>query len=135
MWLNLSRFFPLSLWLLPFHCGSVSGLELLSLLDRSDLAAHGMRWVSSPRQADVLLLAGEILPSAFEVLGRIYRQMPAPKIIVWAQGRSDEDGKLLESHALRHSLPVALRIEECSPEVVFDGIRKAAEMQRKQMDG
>ncbi|MDT8408438.1 MAG: hypothetical protein RQ741_02445 [Wenzhouxiangellaceae bacterium] len=42
-----------------------------------------LQWVRSPRQARILLVAGEMMPDAHPALRRIHDQLPAPAVTLW----------------------------------------------------
>src|SRR6476659_170747 len=69
-----------ALWPLPYGT-ACCGIELMSVMGpRYDLARFGAEVVRfSPRQADLLLVAGTITEKMAPVLVRIYEQMLEPK--------------------------------------------------------
>src|SRR3954465_6031257 len=71
-----------SLWPLPYGT-ACCGIELMSVMGpRYDLARFGAEVVRfSPRQADLLLVAGTITEKMAPVLVRIYEQMLEPKYV------------------------------------------------------
>jgi NADH-quinone oxidoreductase subunit B len=72
-----------SLWPLPFGT-ACCGIELMSVMGpRYDLARYGAEVVRfSPRQADLLLVAGTITEKMAPILVRIYQQMLEPKYVI-----------------------------------------------------
>lgn len=72
-----------SLWPMPFAT-ACCGIELMATASsRYDLARFGaevMRF--SPRQSDLLIVAGRIGIKTMPVLQRIYQQMPEPKWVI-----------------------------------------------------
>src|SRR6476620_2702089 len=72
-----------SLWPLPFGTACCA-IEFMSLgSSHYDLARIGAEVVRfSPRQADMLIVAGTIVDKIAPVLKKIYDQMPEPKYVV-----------------------------------------------------
>ena len=72
-----------SVWPLPFAT-ACCGIELMATAcSRFDLARFGaevMRF--SPRQADLLIVAGRVSVKTLPVLQRIYMQMAEPKWVI-----------------------------------------------------
>src|SRR5215469_12491786 len=74
-----------SLSLRLVDAGSCNACELeLNALGNSyyDLERFGLRFVASPRHADVLLVTGPVTKNMAEALRRTYDAMPAPKWVV-----------------------------------------------------
>lgn len=72
-----------SLWPMPYGT-ACCGIELMSVMGpKYDLARFGAEVVRfSPRQADLLLVAGTITEKMAPVILRIYEQMLEPKYVV-----------------------------------------------------
>lgn len=84
-----------------------------------DLERFGLRFVASPRHADVLLVTGPVTKNMREALERTYRATPDPKWVV-AVGDCAFDGGLFSgSYAcvggVSAVLPVDLYIKGCPP--------------------
>jgi len=84
-----------------------------------DLERLGLRFVASPRHADVLTVTGPVTQSMREALLRTYNATPDPKWVV-AIGRCAVDGGLFAgSYAVaggvRDVVPVDLTIDGCPP--------------------
>src|SRR3974377_1353826 len=84
-----------------------------------DLERFGMRFVASPRHADVLLVTGPVTKNMREALLRTYNATPAPKWVV-AVGACAVDGALFGgSYAVvggvKDVIPVDLHIQGCPP--------------------
>jgi len=84
-----------------------------------DLERFGLRFVASPRHADVLLVTGPVSKNMREALLRTYTAMPAPKWVVAAGDCAVCGGLFAGSYAClggAHAvLPVDLRISGCPP--------------------
>ena len=102
--------------------GSCNGCELeIHALGNVlyDLEQFGMRFVASPRHADVLLVTGPVTTNMREALERTYEATPHPKWVV-AVGDCGRDGGLFSgSYAcvggVSAVLPVDLHIPGCPP--------------------
>ncbi len=102
--------------------GSCNGCELeLQALSNPfhDLERFGLRFVASPRHADVLLATGPVAKNMREALERTYAAMPSPKWVVAAGDCALDGGCFSDSPAvigrLDAVLPVDLRIPGCPP--------------------
>lgn len=102
--------------------GSCNGCELeIHALNNVlyDLERFGLRFVASPRHADVLLVTGPVTTNMREALERTYQATPAPKWVV-AVGDCARDGGIFSgSYACVGGasavLPVDLHIPGCPP--------------------
>src|SRR5450432_2298704 len=85
-----------SLSIREVDAGSCNGCELeIHALNNAfyDLERFGLRFVASPRHADVLLVTGPVTKNMREALERTYLAMPSPKWVV-AVGDCAVDGGL-----------------------------------------
>ena len=111
-----------SLSIRQVDAGSCNGCELeIHALNNAfyDLERFGMRFVASPRHADVLLVTGPVTKNMREALLRTYNATPAPKWVV-AVGACAVDGALFgRSYAVvggvNDVIPVDLHIQGCPP--------------------
>jgi Ni,Fe-hydrogenase III small subunit len=102
--------------------GSCNGCELeIHALNNVlyDLERFGIRFVASPRHADVLLVTGPVTTNMREALERTYQATPQPKWVV-AIGDCARDGGIFSgSYAcvggVSAVLPVDLHIRGCPP--------------------
>ncbi len=102
--------------------GSCNGCELeIHALSNAfyDLERLGLRFVASPRHADVLTVTGPVTKNMREALIRTYEAMPDPKWVV-AIGNCGVDGGLFAgSYAIaggvKDVIPVDLHIRGCPP--------------------
>jgi len=102
--------------------GSCNGCELeIHALGNVfyDLERFGLRFVASPRHADVLLVTGPVTANMREALERTYRATPDPKWVVAVGDCACGNGVFAGSAACVGSvsavLPVDLRIPGCPP--------------------
>jgi len=111
-----------SLAIREVDAGSCNGCELeIHALNNAfyDLERFGIRFVASPRHADVLLVTGPVTANMREALERTYAATPDPKWVV-AVGDCAFDGGLFSgSYAVvggvAKVVPVDLHIRGCPP--------------------
>jgi Ni,Fe-hydrogenase III small subunit len=102
--------------------GSCNGCELeIHALSNAfyDIERFGLRFVASPRHADVLLVTGPVTRNMREALERTYRATPDPKWVV-AVGHCAADGGIFaDSYGVVGGVgavvPVDLHIDGCPP--------------------
>ena len=112
-----------SLSIRAVDAGSCNGCELeMHALGNAyyDLERLGLRFVASPRHADVLMVTGPVAKNMREARERTYAATPAPRWVV-AVGDCACDGGLFGASyacigAVSKVLPVDLRIPGCPPE-------------------
>lgn len=84
-----------------------------------DLDRFGLRFVASPRHADVLLVTGPVTKNMHEALLRTYDATPSPKWVVAAGDCATCGGLFAGSYAcigpVSAVLPVTLSIPGCPP--------------------
>ncbi len=117
-----------ALWPLPYGT-ACCGIELMSVMGpKYDLARFGAEVVRfSPRQADLLLVAGTITEKMAPVLIRIYEQMLEPKYVLSMGACASSGGFYRAYHVLQGAdkvIPVDVYVPGCppTPEAVLDGI-------------
>ena len=123
-----------SLWPLPYGT-ACCGIELMSVMGpKYDLARFGAEVVRfSPRQADLLLVAGTITEKMAPILVRIYQQMLEPKYVISMGACASSGGFYRAYHVLQgcdNVIPVDVYVPGCppTPEAVLDGIMSLQKM-------
>ena len=102
--------------------GSCNGCELeIHAVNNAyyDLERYGIRFVASPRHADVLLVTGPVTKNMREALERTYNAIPAPKWVVAVGDCAFDGGCFAASYAVAGGVaavvPVDLYIRGCPP--------------------
>jgi Ni,Fe-hydrogenase III small subunit len=102
--------------------GSCNGCELeIHALNNVlyDLERFGIRFVASPRHADVLLVTGPVTTNMREALSRTYQATPHPKWVVAVGDCARDGGVFAGSYAcvggVSAVVPVDLHIRGCPP--------------------
>jgi NADH-quinone oxidoreductase subunit B len=123
-----------SLWPLPFAT-SCCGIEFMATMGTNyDLARFGMERMSfSPRQADLLIVAGTISKKLAPILRQVYDQMAEPKWVL-SVGACASSGGIFDTYSVLQGIdkviPVDVYVPGCPPrpEQFFDGILKIQEL-------
>ena len=97
-----------SLWPMPFAT-ACCGIELMATgASRHDLARFGaevMRF--SPRQCDLMIVAGRVVMKMVPVMQRIWQQMPEPKWCV-SMGACASSGGVFDTYAVVQGIEASL---------------------------
>jgi Ni,Fe-hydrogenase III small subunit len=111
-----------SLAIREVDAGSCNGCELeIHALNNAfyDLERFGLRFVASPRHADVLLVTGPVTRNMREALERTYQATPDPKWVVAVGDCAADGGLFAGSYAVAGGVsavvPVDLHIRGCPP--------------------
>ena len=123
-----------SVWPLPFAT-SCCGIEYMATMGSNyDLARFGMERMSfSPRQADLLIVAGTISKKLAPILKQDYEQMAEPKWVI-SVGACASSGGIFDTYSVLQGIdrviPVDVYVPGCPPrpEQIIDGIMKIHEM-------
>jgi NADH-quinone oxidoreductase subunit B len=126
-----------SLWPMPFGT-SCCGIEMMSTLSSTyDLSRFGAEVVRfSPRQADMLIVAGTITTKMGPVLRTIYDQMLEPKWVI-AMGACSSSGGIFDTYSVMQGIdeimPVDVYVPGCPP--IPEGLIHAIIHLQKIIDG
>jgi NADH-quinone oxidoreductase subunit B len=119
-----------SLWPLPFAT-SCCGIEFMATMGANyDLARFGSeRMGFTPRQCDMLLVAGTIAKKMAPILRQVYLQMAEPRWVI-AIGACASSGGIFDSYSVLQGIdqviPVDVYVPGCPPrpEGILDGVMK-----------
>ena len=108
-----------SLWPMPFAT-ACCGIELMAVgASRHDIARFGaeaMRF--SPRQCDLMIVAGRVVMKMVPVMQRIWLQMPEPKWCI-SMGACASSGGVFDTYStvqgIDRFIPVDIYIPGCPP--------------------
>ncbi|KPM51216.1 NADH-quinone oxidoreductase subunit B [Frankia sp. R43] len=122
-----------SLWPATFGLACCA-IEMMSTgAGRYDLSRFGMEvFRASPRQADLMIVAGRVSQKMAPVLRQIYDQMPEPKWVL-SMGVCASSGGMFNNYAIvqgvDHIVPVDMYLPGCPPrpEMLMDAIIKLHE--------
>src|ERR1700744_3001612 len=123
-----------SLWPLPFAT-SCCGIEFMATMGSNyDLGRFGSeRMGFTPRQCDMLLVAGTISKKMGPILRQVYLQMAEPRWVI-AKGACASTGGIFDSYSVLQGIdqviPVDVYVPGCPPrpEGILDGILKLQEI-------
>ena len=122
-----------SLWPATFGLACCAIEMMTSGGPRYDLARFGMEvFRASPRQADLMIVAGRVSQKMAPVLRQIYDQMPEPRWVL-AMGVCASSGGMFNNYAIvqgvDHVVPVDMYLPGCPPrpEMLIDSILKLHE--------
>ena len=117
-----------SLWPATFGLACCAIEMMATTMPRHDLARFGMeRFSASPRQADLMIVAGRVSQKMAPVLRLIYDQMAEPKWVI-SMGACASSGGVFNNYALVQGVdqivPVDIYVPGCPPrpEMLIDGI-------------
>ncbi len=123
-----------SLWPATFGLACCA-IEMMSTTSgRYDLARFGMEaFRASPRQADLMIVAGRVSQKMAPVLRQIYDQMVEPKWVLAMGGVCASSGGMFNNYAIvqgvDHVVPVDIYLPGCPPrpEMLLNAILKLHE--------
>jgi len=119
-----------SLWPMPFGTACCA-IELMATLGpKYDMARFGAEAIRfSPRQSDLMIVAGRVSIKMMPILQKIYRQMSEPKWVI-SMGACASSGGLFNTYStiqgIDNFIPVDVYVPGCPPrpETLIDAVLK-----------
>jgi NADH-quinone oxidoreductase subunit B len=122
-----------SMWPLGFGLACCAIEMMSTFAAHFDLARYGMEVMRpSPRQADLMIVAGRVSMKMAPVVKTLYEQMPNPKWVI-SMGACASCGGVFNNYAILQGvdriIPVDIYVPGCPPrpEQLLDGILKLHE--------
>jgi NADH-quinone oxidoreductase subunit B len=119
-----------SMWPLGFGLACCAIEMMSTFMAKYDMARYGMEvFRPSPRQADLMLIAGRVSMKMAPVIKTLYDQMPNPKWVI-AMGACASSGGIFNNYAVLQGvdkiIPVDMYVPGCPPrpEQLIDAILK-----------
>lgn len=130
-----------ALWPLTFGLACCAIEMMSTVAARFDLARFGSEaFRATPRQADVMIIAGRVSKKMGPVLRQIYDQMPEPKWVI-SMGACASSGGVYNNYAIIQGadqiVPVDVYVPGCppSPDALIYGIIKLQQKIKSQEGG
>ena len=127
-----------SMWPLGFGLACCAIEMMSTFMAKYDMARYGLEvFRPSPRQADLMLIAGRVSMKMAPVIKTLYDQMPNPKWVI-AMGACASTGGVFNNYAVLQGvdriIPVDMYVPGCPPrpEQLIDAILRLHEKIEKE---
>ena len=123
-----------SVWPLMFGLACCAIEMICTAASRYDLARFGMEIMrASPRQSDLMIIAGTVTKKMMPAIVRLYNQMPEPKYVLAMGACASGGGPFKEGYnvvsGVDRYIPVDVYVPGCppTPQALLNGLMKVQE--------
>lgn len=103
-----------SMWPMTFGLACCAIEMMAAGAARFDLDRYGVLFRASPRQADVLIIAGTVTKKMLPVIQTVYEQMPEPRYVI-AMGACACSGGIFDTYSTVQGIDQALDVDVYVP--------------------